>query len=222
MPANPPSPDKGGRELSRPRHADRSARARVALRKSAIRTVATATLLAALHWGIPYLRHQPELSVPAHSTIDGLLAVCRAGLAIFLLTELSLLTGAVLTIRAPELHLRFLNLMLFWSYVLVAPYLLIEPAPASALLAHRRRGGATSADTAAGPSRRPGGGNRAAVPGNLPGRAAVSDAGGGQPRGLSPGRRGNAPGQGHQRGLSQSPSAAAPAHPDSPAGPRAA
>jgi hypothetical protein len=126
MPANPPSPDKGGRELSRPRHADRSARARVALRKSAIRTVATATLLAALHWGIPYLRHQPELSVPAHSTIDGLLAVCRAGLAIFLLTELSLLTGAVLTIRRPELHLRFLNLMLFWSYVLVAPYLLIK------------------------------------------------------------------------------------------------
>jgi hypothetical protein len=126
MPADPQSPDKSGRELSRPRHADRSARARVALRKSAIRTLATAVLLAALHWGIPYLRHQPGLSAPAHSTIDGLLAVCRAGLAIFFLTELSLLAGAVLTIRRPELHRRFLNLMLFWSYVLVAPYLLIK------------------------------------------------------------------------------------------------
>ena len=126
MPANPPSPDKGGREPSRPRHADRSARAHAALHKSAIRALATAILLAALHWGIPYLRHQPGLSAPAHSTIEGLLAVCRAGLGIFFLTELSLLAGAVLTIRRPELHCRFLNLMLFWSYVLVAPYLLIK------------------------------------------------------------------------------------------------
>lgn len=126
MPAHQLGPDQGGREPSRPRAADRAARVRSALRKSAVRVGVSATLLAILHWGVPYLRHRPGLSAPTHSTISGLLAVSRSAVAIFMLAELSLLAGAVLTVRRPELHRRFVNLMFFWSYALVAPYLIIK------------------------------------------------------------------------------------------------
>ncbi len=113
---------------SRParRVASHSGRRRSALRKSAVRVSICGIALAALRWGVPYLRHSGALPHLPRSMSSVAVSVATGCLAVFMAAELVLLVAAIVTVRKPDAHRAFVNLMLWWPYALVMPYTIIR------------------------------------------------------------------------------------------------
>jgi hypothetical protein len=88
--------------------------------------MACGSTLAGLRWGVPYLHSWGILPPLPHSLGTVLVLAVIAYAAIFLVAELALLIAAALTVRKPEVHRRFINLMLWWAYAPVMPYMLIK------------------------------------------------------------------------------------------------
>jgi hypothetical protein len=126
MPDGSGAPPRPKASRSARHAASHSGRPRSARRTSVVRILICGVALAGLRWGTPYLHRWITLPRLPHTLNSTVVTIASACLAIFMVSELGLLIAATATVRKPDVHRRIANLMLWWPYALVMPYVIIR------------------------------------------------------------------------------------------------